>query len=312
MSDPRVTDEMVEAHARAIHAITWSSDTAGAETAWLSTRDILRRYARVGLEAALAAAPAVEPVAVKPLKWKQLVEDSWIAKTDIGTYRIYWYGGEDWACFNESISGSSQKAGSLETAKAAAQADYEQRRTSDPAGDGKTTCSYCGERRHTRCSYSDCPFDADRLPDIAESLKRQRDKAIAERDELDALLHEGGSWEKQLATAERQRDEALALVERMREALRSGADYIEMYHFASERERAKGLAGEMRAALSLTPSAALAEHDARVRRECAAAAREVERQQDSDLGFANTGGAEAAALAIEALNTAADKGGEHG
>lgn len=39
-------------------------------------------------------------------------------------------------------------------------------------------------------------------------LERERDEARAERDELDALYHEGGTLEEQLAAAEAERDEA--------------------------------------------------------------------------------------------------------
>lgn len=67
-------------------------------------------------------------IKVKPLEWRQFTDDAWVAPTEIGRYRIYWYGGNDWCSFLESGNGAFNAASaSLEAAKAAAQADYEAR-----------------------------------------------------------------------------------------------------------------------------------------------------------------------------------------
>lgn len=69
-----------------------------------------------------------EPVAVKALEWRQLTPDAWIARTEMGNYRIYLYGESDWCSFLESGPATSKAStGSLVAAKTAAQADYEAR-----------------------------------------------------------------------------------------------------------------------------------------------------------------------------------------
>lgn len=60
------------------------------------------------------------------------------------------------------------------------------------------------------CASGDENYDgyADRLRSQIATLTRERDEALAERDELDFILHEGGTWEQQLASAEAQAIEA--------------------------------------------------------------------------------------------------------
>jgi hypothetical protein len=87
--------------------------------------------ASVFLAALAAPASAAEPVKVKPLEWvddETRPDTSWQANTFWGHYRIFqvWWGAQDkWGfCCADT---AEQLFHTLEAAKAAAQADYEQR-----------------------------------------------------------------------------------------------------------------------------------------------------------------------------------------
>jgi len=113
----KITDEMIEAFGNVFWPVNAASKIDG-------SRDDLR----LALEAAVSAGQESMAVKVKPLEWGRSVMPPFIAsaRTPVGTYHVESRGANGWWWMFSGMLGDEGHA-SEDDAKAAAQADYENR-----------------------------------------------------------------------------------------------------------------------------------------------------------------------------------------
>lgn len=187
-----ILDEWTPELEKARVALCESEETSDEHEAALTLLgDILERT-RATLTAALSTAPAPEMVRVKPLEWQEpskATNHCWVAETQFGTYSAVnedgWHVGFEpgryWDWDGDRILDTER------TAKAAAQADYEQRirsALSAPAmGDQPVAwrCFHCDE------VFTDRRCAADHFGASEDSEAACRIKMGAERSLLTAL-----------------------------------------------------------------------------------------------------------------------------